>query len=425
MLSEQEQAWMQARLVKRHRAAKRFRLYGYGALGFAGLMLALLLGNILWQAGGALWRHELVLELRVPPAELSAPLPGPSDALYGNLVREGVGRLIGPEAAESKKSLRAAMQLVSRSAAVELHHWLHANPEAWGKPVALSLRLSDRADMFLKGKLDINLPEALRPVSDQQVRWLEDWQKDGKVAKRLNLGFFVGSDSRLPELAGIGGSFVGTLFLLLVCLLVAFPLAVMSAVYLEEFAPRNRLTTLIEVTINNLAAVPSILYGLLGLSLWLHWGGLPRSSALVGGLTLALMVLPVIIIATRTALAQVPQSLRDAARGLGATRVQMVLHHVVPLAMPGIMTGTILGMARAMGETAPLLMIGMVAFVADIPEKITHPATAMPVQVFLWSDSPELAFAEKTALLILVLLAMLTALNLLAAWVRRKFEIKW
>ena len=267
--------------------------------------------------------------------------------------------------------------------------------------------------------------ESNRKVSDREVAFLERLKADGKVSGSFNWAFFSSGDSREPELAGIRGAVIGSALTLLVTLGLCLPIGVLAAVYLEEFAPRNKLTYLIEVNINNLAAVPSIVFGLLGLAMFLNVFGLPRSAPLVGGLVLALLVLPTIIIATRAALKAVPPSIKEAALGVGASHQQAVFHHVLPLAMPGIMTGTIIGMAHALGETAPLLMIGMVAFIVDVPGGFTEAATVLPVQIFLWSDLPEVAFKAKTAAAIIVLLGFLFVMNGLAIWLRRKFERRW
>ena len=242
---------------------------------------------------------------------------------------------------------------------------------------------------------------------------------------RFNATFFSTGDSREPEQAGILGAAVGSLFTLIVTLLLSFPIGVLAAVYLEEFAPKNRWTDLVEVNINNLAAVPSIIFGLLGLAVFLNFFGLPRSAPLVGGMVLALMTLPTIIIAARAALKAVPPSIREAALGIGASKLQVMTHHVLPLAMPGILTGTIIGMAQALGETAPLLMIGMVAFIVDIPGGFTDPATVLPVQIYIWADSPERAFVAKTSAAIMVLLGFLICMNALAIWLRKRFERRW
>ncbi|ALA17565.1 MULTISPECIES: phosphate ABC transporter permease PstA [unclassified Chelatococcus] len=283
-------------------------------------------------------------------------------------------------------------------------------------------------DAVAAGRWDIltlTQPEANRRLDDQVVAWLEDLKQRGMVASHFASRFFTSGDSREPEQAGILGALIGSALTMLVTLVLCLPIGVGAAVYLEEFAPKNRLTDLIEVNINNLAAVPSIVFGLLGLAMFLNFFGLPRSAPLVGGLVLALLVLPTIIIASRAALKSVPPSIREAALGIGASHQQAVFHHVLPLAMPGIMTGTIIGMAHALGETAPLLLIGMVAFIVDVPGSITDAATALPVQIYLWSDLPEPLFQAKTAAAILVLLAFLFIMNGLAILLRRRFERRW
>jgi phosphate transport system permease protein len=262
-------------------------------------------------------------------------------------------------------------------------------------------------------------------VTDRQLNWIDQLQKDGRLLTRFNFALFSNGDSREPELAGIKGALVGSFYMLLVTIALSFPLGAAAAIYLEEFAPNNRWADLIEVNINNLAAVPSIIFGLLGLAVFINWVGIPRSAPLVGGLVLSLLTLPVIIIASRAAIKAVPPSIREAALGLGASRMQVVFHHVMPLALPGMLTGAIIGMSRALGESAPLLMIGMVAFIVDVPAGFSDPATALPVQVYLWADSPERAFAERTAAAIIVLLGFLLVMNLAAVIMRKRFERQW
>ncbi|OYW53544.1 MAG: phosphate ABC transporter, permease protein PstA [Hyphomicrobium sp. 32-62-53] len=268
-------------------------------------------------------------------------------------------------------------------------------------------------------------PESNRNLNDRGVAFLEELKAKGLIESQFNFAFFTRGDSREAELAGIQGALVGSILTLLVTIGLCLPIGVLAAIYLEEFAPKNRITELIEININNLAAVPSIVFGLLGLAVFLNFFGMPRSAPLVGGLVLALLVLPTIIIASRAALKSVPPSIREAALGIGASKQQAVFHHVLPLAMPGIMTGTIIGMAHALGETAPLLMIGMIAFIVDVPSSLTQAATVLPVQIFLWSDLPEPAFKMKTAAAIMVLLAVLFVMNGLAIWLRKKFERRW
>jgi phosphate transport system permease protein len=277
-------------------------------------------------------------------------------------------------------------------------------------------------DMYVKGRVDADIDADRRPLSDAQIRWIGELRERGKLRRQFNRALFTNGDSREPELAGIRAALVGSLYMLLVTAITAFPLGVAAAVYLEEFAPKNRWSDLIEVNINNLAAVPSIVFGLLGLAVFIDWFSLPRSSPVVGGLVLALLTLPVIIISARAAISAVPSSIREAATALGASRLRVVVDHVLPLAMPGVLTGTIIGMSRALGETAPLLMVGMVAFIVDVPEGPMDPATALPVQIYLWADSPERAYAERTAAAILVLLGFLLVMNLGAVMLRKRME---
>ena len=275
------------------------------------------------------------------------------------------------------------------------------------------------------GLFTTELSEASRKVSDNQIVWIEQLKSQGRVDVVFNTRFFTAGDSREPELAGIWGAVVGSFWTMVVTFLLAFPTGVMAAIYLEEFAPKNKLTDFVEVNINNLAAVPSIVFGLLGLSVFLGVFGVPRSAPLAGGIVLALMTLPTIIIASRAAIRAVPPSIRDAAVGLGASPIQTTFHHVLPLAMPGILTGTIIGMAQALGETAPLIMIGMVAFIVDVPGSITDSASVLPVQVFRWSDFPERAFEARTSAAICVLLLFLVVMNAIAVFTRKRFERRW
>jgi phosphate transport system permease protein len=300
-----------------------------------------------------------------------------------------------------------------------------AAPDLIGSRATLWVLASDEIDQVMKGKIDRDAPDADRRISDRQFAWIDRLRADGRLELRFNRVFFTRGDSREPEQAGVWGAVMGSLFTLLVTLCLSFPIGVAAAVYLEEFAPKNRFTDIIEVNINNLAAVPSIVFGLLGLAAFIQLFGLPRSAPLVGGLVLTLMTLPTIIIAGRAALKAVPPSIREAALGMGASQVQMVAHHVLPLAMPGMLTGAIIGMARALGESAPLLMIGMVAFIVDIPGGPIDPATVLPVQVYLWADSPEQAFLERTSGAILVLLAFLLIMNAAAVIMRSRFERRW
>ena len=299
------------------------------------------------------------------------------------------------------------------------------NPGLIGQTRNFWLLADDEVDVYMKGRTDPDVPEKNRRFKDISIGWVEKFKSEQNIARKFNVPFFTAGDSREPEQAGIRGAMMGSFYTILVTMLLAFPIGVAAAIYLQEFAPKNRITYLIEVNINNLAAVPSIIFGLLGLAIFINFFGLPRSIPLVGGMVLALMTLPTIIISSRAALAAVPPSIREAALGVGASPIQTVLHHTMPLAMPGMLTGAIIGLARALGETAPLLVIGMVAFIVDIPSGPLEPATALPVQIYLWADSPERAFVERTSAAIMVLLLFLIAINGLIVVLRKKLERRW
>jgi phosphate transport system permease protein len=324
----------------------------------------------------------------------------------------------------SRREIFEMLRLFSVGAQTEIRNSLLNDHNLIGETVTMNLKASSDVDMLIKGKISREIIEGDRKISDQQLQWIDQFIQEGNIIQGFNWSFFTSGDSREPELAGIWSATVGSLLTLLVTFVISFPVGVGSAIYLEEFAPRNRFTDLIEININNLAAVPSIIFGLLGLAIFINIMELPRSAPLVGGLTLALMTLPTIIITARAAIKAVPPSIKEAAIGLGASKMQTVFHQVLPLSMPGIMTGSIIGMAQALGETAPLLMIGMVAFIVDTPSSITEAATVLPVQVFLWADSPERGFLEKTSAAIMVLLLFLIIMNSLAIWLRHRFEKK-
>jgi phosphate transport system permease protein len=420
-----------ARLRRRHVAERRFRRLGIAAIGTAVLALLVLLASIFANGYTAFQQTRIRLDVHFD-AETFGPLEGLSrDELeqavagvdFGALVRDAL-RASFPEVAD-RRDVRRLQALVSSGARTWLSDRVLAEPGLVGRSVSVWLPADDEVDMLVKGKVPRDVPEADRRLDDAQLRWLEALERDGRVRRFANWGFLRSGDSREPELAGVWGAVVGSFLTLLVTLAIAFPLGVAAAVYLEEFAPHNRWTDLIEVNINNLAAVPSIVFGLLGLAVFLNFLLLPRSAPVVGGLTLALMTLPTIIIAGRSAIKAVPPSIREAARGLGASPLQVMGHHVLPLALPGILTGTIIGLARALGETAPLLMIGMVAFIVDIPSGFTDAATVLPVQIYLWADSPERAFVEKVSGAILILLVFLVSMNGVAIWMRQRFEKRW
>lgn len=412
---------------RRRRAEMRFRAYGLTAIFVAAFALVSLLYSITGSGYTAFRQNYITIEIPLNEADIDPAGTRDPDVLraagYRTLVRNFIQGLF-PDVTE-RRERRKLFRLISSGAEVELRNAVLETPSLIGATVTLDVPLSDDIDMLLKGYIDPNTPETDRRVSDREIEWLNELQNRGLISNGFNWRFFYYGDSREPELAGMLGAIVGSLLTMLVTLVLSFPVAVAAAIYLEEFSPKNRFTDLIEVNINNLAAVPSIVFGLLGLAVFINVFGLPRSAPLVGGMVLALMTLPTIIIAARASLKAVPPSIREGALGVGASPVQAVFHHVLPLAMPGIMTGTIIGMAQALGETAPLLMIGMVAFVADIPSGITSPAAALPVQIFLWADSAERAFVERTSAAIIVLLGFLILMNLTAILLRQRFEKRW
>ena len=418
---------VRATLARRNRAERRFRNCGRAAVVVGLAFLVLMFVNIIVTGYPAFWQTYVKLPVYLDPQVIDPQGRGERDTLgsadYGALVKTSV-RSLFPEV-NGRRDRRDLAKLVSRGTVFQLRRMVLDDPSLVGARTEIWVPVDDDYDMLHKGNVDRTRPEADRRLSDKKIGWFDRLIAEGRIESRFNATFFQAGDSREPELAGIWGAAMGSFFTLVVTLLLSFPLGVATAVYLEEFAPKNRITGLIEVNINNLAAVPSIVFGLLGLAVFINFFGLPRSAPLVGGLVLTLMTLPTIIIAGRAALTSVPPSIRDAALGVGASKMQMIVHHVLPLAMPGMLTGTIIGMARALGETAPLLMIGMVAFVVDIPQGVTDAATALPVQIFLWLDSPERAFVERASAAIMVLLAFLIAMNALAIVLRRRFERRW
>lgn len=422
---------MVARLRRRYRQERTFKLLGMSAVIIATSFLVILIGKI--ARDGIYGFVQTSIELEVPFSAdiLGDPRTMTRTAFEENVKRTNMLRLVAEALGDhfpdvtDRRDRRDLVRMISSGARDQLRTLILADPTIVGTTRRIRLLASDDIDQLRKGKIDAEEPEANRKVKDKELGWYNKLVAEDRVSLNFHPIFLTNGDSRDPEMAGIWGATVGSALTLLVTLAIAFPVGVLSAIYLEEFAPKNRFTDLIEVNINNLAAVPSIVFGLLGLAVFLGFMQLPRSAPIVGGLTLALMTLPTIIIASRASIKAVPPSIRDAARGLGASPMQVVFHHVVPLAMPGILTGTIIGMAQALGETAPLLMIGMVAFIVDIPNSITDAATALPVQIFLWADSPERAFVEKTSAAIMVLLAFLIAMNGLAIWLRQKFERQW
>ncbi len=414
------------RLRRRYRQERVFRAFALAAIGFALSALAGLLVSISYQSLSVITQSSVELDVVLDPDALDPLGDGSAASLaaanYAKPVRSALRRLF-PEV-EKRRDRKALVRLISDGAEYDLRAFMEVNPELIGSTQKFVLPLSDDVDLFLKGSIDSEVDEADRKISDQQIRWVDTLDAQGRISQPWNWRFLFAGDSREPELAGLQGAIRGSMLTLLITFLLSFPIGVCAAVYLEEFAPKNRLTDVVEVNINNLAAVPSIIFGLLGLAVFLNIFGMPRSAPLVGGVVLALMTLPTIIIAGRAALSAVPPSIREAALGIGASPTQAVFHHVLPQAVPGILTGTIIGMARSLGETAPLLMIGMVAFIADLPTGVDDPSTVLPVQIFLWNDAPERAFVARTSGAIVVLLGFLIAMNAAAVWVRRRFEMR-
>ena len=419
--------YVNASLKRRYAAERRFRAIGLTAVALGLLFVSVLFVDIVSKGYTAFQQTYIELAIAFDPEVIDPEGRRDPEALqgadYAKLVRAALKAQF-PEVTE-RADVRALSAIMSPGAPQQLQQMVQADPGLIGTTRSVWLIANDDVDMVAKGQIDRHAAEADRRVDDRTLVWLDALSAEGQLRKGFNTGFFTNGDSREPELAGIAGALSGTFYTLLLTLSFAFPIGVGAALYLEEFAPKNRLTDLIEVNINNLAAVPSIVFGLLGLAVFINLFGVPRSTPLVGALVLTLMTLPIIIIASRAALKSVPPSIREAALGVGASKMQTVFHHVLPLAMPGMMTGMIIGMAHALGETAPLLMIGMVAFVVDVPNGFFDPATLLPVQIYLWADSPERAFVERTAAAIIVLLAFLIAMNALAVYLRRRFERRW
>lgn len=417
---------VEAGLARRYARERRFRLYGLASVAFGLAFLVFLLSTIVGNGWSAFRQAAVRLDVAFDAALLDPAGERDPEVLsaadYPALVRAALGEVF-PDVTE-RRERRRLFELVSAGAAFELREMVLADPGLVGQRRTLWLPAGDDVDQLLKDHVGRDAASGGQ-LDPAQLGWMDRLVADGRLALRFNTAFFTSGDSREPELAGIWGATKGSFFMLAVTLLLSFPLGVAAAVYLEEFAPRNRWVDLVEVNINNLAAVPSIVFGLLGLAVFINFFGLPRSAPVVGGLVLTLMTLPVIIIAARAAIKAVPPSVREAALGIGASPMQTVFHHVLPLAMPGMLTGAIIGMARALGESAPLLMVGMVAFIVDVPQTPLDPATALPVQVYLWADSPERAFVERTSAAILVLLAFLLVMNVTAVWLRNRFERRW
>ena len=415
---------VQRSLKRRYAREKRFRLYGQLAVLTGFVFLALLLVDIIFKALPAFSITEIRLDIELDRDNLGLAADARIDEEslaginYQGLIKKSMRKAF-PEV-KKRKDRKLLYKLVSSGAEFSLRDRIVANPDLIGKqPLSIWVKADDDVDTYFK------LQKTTSRIDTKQIAYIDELKQQHRIRTAFNSGFFSASDSREPEQAGIRGALLGSFWTLLVTLLISLPVGIAAAIYLEEFAPQNNFTDFIEVNINNLAAVPSIVFGLLGLAVFINFFGLPRSAPLVGGLVLSLMTLPTVIISSRAALKSVPPSIKEAALGLGASQMQMVFHHVLPLAMPGILTGAIIGMAQALGETAPLLMIGMVAFIVDVPGGILDSATVLPVQIYLWSDSPERAFTALTAATILVLLIFLAVMNAIAIYLRKHFERRW
>lgn len=416
-----------ASLKRRYAQERRFRLLGATAVVLGLLFVAILFADIASKGYTAFQQTYIHIPIYFDAATLD-PI-GERDpqtlarADYTGLVKQSLRNLF-PEVT-GRRQLRELYGLVSVGAGQQLQQMVLKHPSLIGTTRDIWVLAGADVDMLMKGHIDRDVSESDRRIKDRAMDLIDHMVADGRIEKRFNWGFFTHGTSREPEMAGIAGALMGSFYTLTLTLLFSFPIGVGAALYLEEFAPKNRWTDFIEVNINNLAAVPSIVFGLLGLAVFINIFGVPRSTPLIGALVLTLMTLPTIIIASRAALKSVPPSIREAALGVGASPLQTQFHHVLPLAMPGMLTGTIIGMAQALGETAPLLMIGMIAFIVDIPSGFTDAATVLPVQIFLWADSPERGFVERTSAAIMVLLGFLILMNLAAILLRRRFERRW
>lgn len=416
---------IQHSLKRRNRSEARFRWYGRVAVFIGLAAVATLFFDIIGKGHGAFKATYIKLEVHYDQAlididnltDTEQMIAGNWQALPKVALREKFPNVSG------RSDKRRLNNLLSSGAGFDLKDRLVANPHLLGRKESIWILADDDIDTYFKSWLAGDAYAAR--LSSKQVQWIEGLHQQGLIELQFNINLFTRGDSREPEQAGIRGAVMGSLLTLVLTLMLSFPIGVAAAIYLEEFAPKNKWTDFIEVNINNLAAVPSIIFGLLGLAIFINFFHVPRSVPIVGGLVLTLMTLPTIIITSRAAIKSVPPSIRQAALGMGASKIQMVLHHVLPLALPGMLTGAIIGMAQALGETAPLLMIGMVAFIVDIPGSFTDPATVLPVQIFLWADSPERAFIEKTSAAIMVLLTFLIIMNTSAVWLRKRLERRW
>ncbi|MEN8663549.1 MAG: phosphate ABC transporter permease PstA [Polycyclovorans sp.] len=433
-----------ASLKKRHAAEKRFRFFGVLASLLALSFVAIFFVSILSRGLPAFWQATFNLDVYFDPVIIEVeprPVPNPGESpadfqqrdyawqsqvgmVNWNRILENSLIALRPDLEDERRTLRSLFTSGERFA---LRDRFIENPDLLGQTVRLKLLADANVDVWIRGNIDRDLPDAQQQLSPRVRELADAFFATDALQMNFSTALLVNPDSRSsPASAGLGGAFMGSVYMILVVLFLSVPLAVAAAIYLEEFAPRNAITDLIEVNINNLAAVPSIVFGLLGAAVFINYLKMPLSAPLVGGLVLSLMTLPTVIIATRAALKAVPPSIRQAALGLGASKVQTVFHHVLPLAIPGVLTGAIIGVAQALGETAPLLLIGMSAFVSTIPGGPLEQSAALPVQIYLWQGNELRNFFEgRTAAAIIVLLALMLSMNALAIWLRKRFETRW
>ncbi|RCL01628.1 MAG: phosphate transport system permease protein [Candidatus Tokpelaia sp. JSC085] len=417
-------------LRQRYRAEMRFRAYGITAISIGMFFLGVLLWSVFSKGYSAFWQTSLTLNIRFDAAIIDPKNIRDHDsqvlftANYPLLVRNALAEKLGVPS-DDHLALHEVSHMFSSSVRVQLRDLVLGHPQLIGGIQKVTFLASADIDSAFKKQINLAGSETRRKISNRQIEWMHRLSADGSLHRAFNTGLFTLTASNRPETSGLGVALVGSLYMMLIVLVLSLPIGVAAAVYLEEYTHKNRFTDLVEVNINNLASVPSIVFGLLGLAVFVNFFGLPRSTSIVGGLVLTLMTLPTIIIATRSALRAVPPSIRSAALGIGASKTQTVFHHVLPLAVPGIMTGTIIGLAHALGETAPLLLIGMVAFVANYPITPMDPATALPVQIYMWANEAERAFVERTSGAIIVLLVFLILMNIASIVLRRRFERRW
>ncbi|MBT6123218.1 MAG: phosphate ABC transporter permease PstA [Candidatus Puniceispirillum sp.] len=423
---EQATKQVQKSIDRRNNQEKRYRFYGRLAIAIALIFLVTLFVTIISKGAPGFFQYYVTLDVELDRERLDPKGDLSTGSLYSGdargVVREALFAVVNPE---GRSGRRAAGKMVSSGSEERIRKFVQKNPELFGTIQPIRFALDDDIDSFMRGFIKRETPEADRRINDNVIGYVDLLNAQGRISYNFSDYLIFGSASRDAEMAGIKGAFIGSIMTLAVCLVLSFPIGVATAVYLEEIAKKNRITEFIEININNLAAVPSVVFGILGLAIFIGVFGMPRSIPLIGGVVLALMTLPTIIISSRAAIRAVPPSVRDAAYGVGASRIQTIFHHVIPLAMPGMLTGTIIGMAQALGETAPLLMIGMVAFIVDVPGSVMDPGTVLPVQIFMWADFAERMFIQKTSAAIIVLLVFLVGMNAFAIILRKRLERRW